>query len=134
MPLIDNWATCDAIIPKIFKSHTHELEKEILNWLDSDSEYTIRFALLMLMKFYLDENFKEDYLKRASQLRTEKYYAQMMAAWYFAEALAKHYESVISYFKDKKISAQIQNKAIQKAVESRKISVDKKNYLKTLRR
>ena len=86
------------------------------------------------MKFYLDENFKEDYLKRASQLRTEKYYAQMMAAWYFAEALSKHYESVISYFEDKKISAQIHNKAIQKAVESRKISVDKKNYLKTLRR
>ena len=134
LPFVDNWATCDALIPKIFKSHTQELEAKIFKWLDSDSEYTIRFALLMLMKFYLDENFKEDYLQLAAKIQTEKYYAQMMAALYFAEALAKHYESAVIYFEDKKISAQIHNKAIQKAVESRRISVERKNYLRTLRR
>lgn len=133
LPFVDNWGVCDSIIPKIFKKHAAEFEPEIFNFLQSENPYSIRFALVMLLKFYLDENFDEKYLHWAAQIKSENYYVQMAAAWFFAEALIKQYDSTVIYLEQKKISAQIHNKTIQKAVESRRISDMQKKYLRTLK-
>ena len=132
LPYIDNWATCDTQSPKVFAKHTEELLGPIRRWIASDRPYTVRYGIGMLMKFYLDENFKVQYLEMVSSVRSEEYYVKMMAAWYFATALAKQYDDAVSYLQDKKLDAWTHNKTIQKARESYRITAEQKAYLKTL--
>ncbi len=132
LPYVDNWATCDSISPKVFKRHPIELDAEISTWLASDKPYTVRFALNMLRLFYLDENFNVKYLERAA-VKSEDYYVQMMAAWFLATALAKHYDATINLLETFRLSPQIQNKTIQKALESKQITAEQKIYLRGLK-
>lgn len=132
-PYIDNWATCDSIRPKIFKNHLSELIYKIKKWINSDKIYSIRFAVEMLMIYYLDNNFSTEYLNLVANIKSDEYYVNMMISWYFATALAKQYDFAVEYLKNKKLNKWVHNKTIQKAVESRRISPDKKEYLKTLK-
>ena len=133
LPYIDNWATCDMTSPKVFKKHTDKLLPCINKWIRSDKTYTIRYGIGMLMKHYLDGEFKTEYLSRVAGIKSEEYYVNMMIAWYFATALDKQYDSAVEYIEQKRLSLWVHNKTIQKAVESRRIPKDKKDYLKTLK-
>lgn len=133
LPYIDNWATCDAFSPKAFAKNTEQLEPRVREWTASDKTYTVRTGLGMLMKFYLDEKFKTEYLSAAAAVRSEEYYINMMIAWYFATALAKQYDAALPYLTGKKLDVWTHNKTIQKAVESYRITAEQKEYLKSLR-
>lgn len=133
LPYVDNWATCDMITPKAFKKHLPELYEKIEEWIDSGEEYTVRFGLEMIMCFYLDGAFKPEYLEKASSVRSDKYYVNMMTAWLFATALAKQYDAALPYIQNHRLDSWTHNKAIQKAVESRRITDEQKNYLKLLK-
>lgn len=133
LPYVDNWATCDQMSPKVFKKNHNELIEQIKNWISSKNTYTIRFGIGMLMQHYLDEDFKKDYLEIVANIKSDEYYVNMMRAWYFATSLAKQYESTIIYLENKKLDAWTHNKTIQKAIESYRISIDKKDYLKSLK-
>ena len=133
LPYIDNWGTCDQLSPKVFTKHKDDLIVNIKRWIKSQHTYTVRFAIGMLLGLYLDDSFKEEYLEIVSQIKTEDYYINMMIAWYFATALAKQYNSAIKYLEDKKLSPWVQNKTIQKANESFRITLEQKQYLKTLK-
>lgn len=133
LPYINNWATCDSLDIKIFKKHKEELIKEIKHWLNSKKPFTIRFAIRMLMKYYLDEDYQEVYLKLVSDVKSNHYYVKMMQAWYFATALIKQQKSAIKYIQEKKLSIWVHNKAIQKALESYCIKDKDKQYLRSLK-
>ncbi len=133
LPYVDNWATCDQMSPKVFKKHKDMLFDHIKEWIGSGKTYTVRFATGMLMEHFLDDDFDLKYPEMVAGIRTEEYYVRMMQAWYFATALAKQYESVLPYIEEKRLDAWTHNKAIQKSVESYRISDEQKQYLKTLR-
>ena len=134
LPYINNWAVCDQFVPKVFKKHTDDLLEHIRVWLDSDLEYTIRYGMKMLMSFYLDEGFKPEYMDMvASSDRTDLTYVSLMTAWYFATALAKQYDAAVKVIEAKRLEKKTHNKAIQKAVESFRITDEQKKYLKTLK-
>ena len=133
LPYIDNWATCDIISPKIFKKHLPELLDEIKVWIGSDHTYTVRFGIEMLMSFYLDDEFKPEYTEMVVGVKSEEYYVNMMIAWYFATALAKQYDAVLPIIEEKRLEKWTHNKAIQKSVESYRITPEQKVYLKTLK-
>ena len=134
LPFVDNWAVCDQFIPKVHKKHTEELLPYISRWLGSDAEYTIRYGIKMLMSFYLDDDFKPEYLEMAAGAdRTDLKYVSLMTAWYFATALAKQYDEAVKVIEAKRLDEKTHNKAIQKAVESFRISDEQKTYLRTLR-
>ena len=133
LPYIDNWATCDQLSPKVFKKHHKELIAYIKEWLESDKVYTVRFGIGMLMEHFLDEDFDISYLETVSNIRSDEYYVNMMIAWYFATALAKRYENIIPFIEKRSLDIWTHNKAIQKAVESYRISNEKKEYLKSLK-
>ena len=134
LPYVDNWATCDEMSPKIFKKHTEELLTEIRRWMASERTYTIRFGIGMLMRFYLDEAFRPEYLELVAGIVSEEYYVRMMAAWFFATALAKQYEQTVPYIEENRLELWTHNKTIQKARESYRISTEQKAYLRTLKR
>ena len=100
LPYIDNWATCDMLNPKIFKTNCEKLLEKIYQWINSDSVYTVRFAIGMLMRYFLDEKFETKYLDLVVSINSEEYYINMMRAWFFATALAKQYYQTLPYIKN----------------------------------
>ena len=135
LPYVNNWATCDQMNPKVFgkKGNREKLLSQIKIWLKSKETYEIRFGIRMLMCFFLDEDFDPKYLKMVSKIRSEEYYVNMMIAWYLATALAKQYDATVSLIEAKTLSPWVQNKTIQKAVESFRVSDERKTYLRTLK-
>ena len=134
LPYIDNWSVCDSLRPKCFEKNKEEALIYIKNWLKSDHIYTQRFAIEMLMVHYLNEDFKIEYLELVSKTQGDDYYLKMMVAWYFATALAKQYDATLPYIEKGLIKDKwTHNKAIQKALESYRVSDDKKSYLKLLK-
>lgn len=133
LPYVDNWAVCDLISPRSFKSRPPELAAHVHRWLDSSHSYTVRFGIGVLMSFYLDEDFEPAQLEGVAERCCEEYYVNMMVAWYFATALAKQPEAALPYIENRRLSRWTHNKAIQKSIESRRIPDETKAYLKTLR-
>lgn len=133
LPYIDNWATCDQLRPKVFGKNKDKLLPYIEKWIQSGETYTIRFGIEMLMTFYLDDDFKPEYLDYVSPIRSEEYYVNMMIAWFFATALAKQWDAMIPYIEQRKLDEWTHKKAIQKARESFRITAEQKAYLNTLK-
>lgn len=134
LPYVNNWATCDVLRPKVFAKHHKELIKEISVWLQSSKTYTVRFGIEMLLVHFLDKDFQKRYLDWVAKIKSEEYYVRMMQAWFFAEAAAKQYESVLPYFEKHRLEHWTHNKAIQKVCESFRVAKDRKEYLKTLKK
>ena len=133
LPYVDNWATCDQMSPKIFKKHKKDLLSHIKMWVKSSEAYTVRFGIKMLMEHFLDEDFDLSFPETVAKIRSEEYYVRMMVAWYFATALAKQYDVILPFVENKRLDVWTHNKAIQKAVESYRITAEQKEYLKTLK-
>ena len=133
LPYIDNWATCDLPLPKCFEKHKAELIVDVKKWIASNDTYTIRYGIGVLLRLYLDEEFKDEYPKLVSAVISDEYYVNMMIAWYFATALAKQQKYAIKFIEDKTLDDWTHNKAIQKAIESRRITEEEKAYLRSLK-
>lgn len=133
LPYVDNWATCDLMSPKVFKKHLPELLEQIRIWIKSDATYTIRFGIEMLMSYYLDEEFTSEFLELVAAVRSEEYYVKMMVAWYFATALAKQYEATLPFIQQRRLEVWTHNKAIQKAIESLRLTAEQKDVLRALK-
>ena len=133
LPYVDNWAVCDTISPKLFQKYPEEVYQKIKVWVKSDHPYTVRFGVVSLLQFFLDEEFRPDMLRLVADIHREEYYIKMAIAWYFSFALIKQYESTIPMVESMTLEPWIQNKTIQKAVESYRIGDERKNYLRTLK-
>lgn len=133
LPYLNSWAQTDSLRIKAFDRDPERLMPYIYEWLGSKHPYTVRYSILCLMNYFLDDSFDEKYLAAVSEVKSEEYYVNMMIAWYFATALAKQYDSAIKYIEDKKLSKWVHNKTIQKAIESYRVSDEHKAYLRTLK-
>ena len=133
LPFIDNWATCDLLAVRTVKKHLDVFIEEVYRWIQSQHTYTIRFGIGMLMRYYLDENFQMEYPEKVMQICSKEYYVNMMRAWYFATALAKQPDAALPWLTEKRLDLWTHNKAIQKAVESRRIPPGMKQLLRGLR-
>ena len=133
LPYVDNWSVCDSINPKMLSKHKEELIKDIKRWVSSKETYTIRHGIHMLMAFFLDSDFKKEYLEIPAKIVSEEYYVNMMIAWFFATALAKKWDATITYIEEKKLPVWVHNKTIQKAIESFRVNEEHKQYLRTLK-
>ena len=134
LPFVDNWSTCDALIPKVFAKNKEKLLVKIKEWHKSGHTYKVRFGTGCLMRWYLGDDFDIKYAEMAAAIRSDEYYINMMTAWYFATALAKNYDDVLPFIEQHRLDEWTHNKAIQKAVESFRVSDEHKAYLKTLKR
>ena len=133
LPFVDNWATCDQMTPKAFAREPERLLESIPVWLSSAHPYTARFAMRMLMNFFLKDRFEEKYLEWVAEANREHYYVKMMVAWYFATALAFQFEFTLPWIQEMRLEPWTRRKAIQKALESYRISDAQKSILRALR-
>ena len=130
---VDNWATCDMMTPKVLAENPDLLYEKIQEWAKSEHTYTVRFAVVTLMKFFMDERLDKKHLKLLLRIKSDEYYINMAIAWYLATALSSRWDLVIPYIENKKFNKWIHNKAIQKSIESYRITKQQKEYLKTLK-
>lgn len=133
LPYVDNWATCDCMRPKCLKKQPDKLLEQIVIWLSAKNVYTVRYAIGLLLSFYLDEHFAVQHLETVAAIRSKEYYINMMVAWYFATALAKQWDSTIPYIEQCHLPPWVHNKTIRKAIESYRITPEQKAYLRTLK-
>ena len=133
LPYVSNWSVCDTICNKHLNKFKDRLILDVYKWLKSDEIYRVRYAVKCLMNYYLNEDFKEEHLVKVEQVKLDDYYVRMMIAWYLATGLAKNYDSFVKVIEEHKFDTFTHNKAIQKAIESYRVSDEHKAYLKTLK-
>ena len=133
LPYVDCWPVSDQATPKSFRKNHDKLLPYIKKWIKSKHVYTSRFGIRMLMNEYLGDDFKKEYLDLVVSVKSDDYYLKMMVAWYFATALAKKYDETISIFENHVLDEWVHKKAIQKAIESYRVSEEHKKYLRSLK-
>lgn len=133
LPYVDNWAVCDTMSPKVLAKNREMLLQKIHQWNLSSHTYTCRFGILCLMRYFLEDDFRPEYLEIPASICSDAYYVNMMIAWFFATALAKQWDATIVYLQQRKLPEWVHRKAIQKARESYRISPEQKEYLQSLK-
>ena len=133
LPYVVCWPVSDQATPKAFRKNHEKLLPYIRKWISSEHVYTARFGIRMLMNEFLGEDFREEYLELVATKKGDDYYLKMMVAWYFATALAKRYDETLPYIENHVLDEWTHRKAIQKAVESYRVTDEHKEYLKSLR-
>lgn len=134
LPYVDNWAVCDALRPVVFRKHRAELWDMIKLWCATGDTYTVRFGIEMLMLHFLDADFRYECLEIPAAIKSGEYYVDMMIAWFYATALAIRWDDAIGYIESGQLSKWTHNKAIQKSIESFRVTDEHKAYLRSLRR
>ena len=133
LPFVSNWSVSDTICNKYLNKYKKELLPFVYKWLKSKEIYRVRYAVKCLMNYYLDDDFDIEHIAKVKEVKLDDYYVKMMIAWYLATGLAKKYDYFIKPIEEKCFDTFVQNKAIQKAVESYRVSDEHKLYLKTLK-
>lgn len=135
IPYIDNWATCDIVASnlKFIKKNKNEMYSFIKKYLNSKKEFEVRFAVVLLMDYYLEEEFIE-VLKLVEKINLDYYYVKMAIAWLISICYIKHREETLEFLKNTSLDDWTYNKSIQKIIESNRVSVSEKEYFKTIKR
>ena len=136
VPKIDNWAICDIFCAglKTTKKNKNEFWDFIQKYLKSNNEFEIRFGIVMILDYYIDYNYLQKDFKIFDSIKHEGYYVKMAVAWAISICLIKYYDETIKYLKKTKIDEWTYNKAIQKAIESYRITEMQKKYLRTIKK
>ena len=133
LPYIDNWAVCDISQSKLLERYPDVVFGKVSEWAKSEKTYTVRFAIDVLLQFFLDENFTPEVFALAKSIVSDEYYVNMALAWFWSFALIKRYEETLPIIESERLPEFVHNKAIQKARESYRISDERKQYLNTLK-
>lgn len=133
---IDNWAICDCFCAglKQVKKYKKEYFEHIQKYLQSENVWKIRTALVIMLDYYLEEEYIDEVLKRCDEVKSDFYYVSMAQAWLVATATAKCREQAMKYFQSNSLDDITYNKAIQKCIESKRIDEDTKKYLRSIKR
>lgn len=132
LPYVDNWATCDTLSPKAFAKNLAKTRENALRRIKSERTYTVRFGINTVMRFFLGDNFDGELAESIAGVKSDEYYVNMMIAWFFATALAKNYDEVLPYLTDRRLGVWVHNKTIRKAIESRRVGDERKEFLRSL--
>ena len=136
IPKIDNWAICDTFCAglKITKKYKREMWNLINTYITSDEEFFIRFAVVIILDYYIEEEYIKENFKIFNNIKSDKYYVQMAVAWAISICFAKYFDKTIKYMKTANLDDFIYNKAIQKAIESYRITKEEKDILRKMKR
>ena len=136
IPKIDNWATCDVFCAglKITKKNKEIMWNFIKPYLNSSKEFEIRFGIVMILDYYIEEQYLEENFKIFENVKNEEYYVQMAIAWEISICLIKYFNETIEYLKTSKLDKFTYNKALQKGIESFRISEENKKILRNMKK
>ena len=136
VPQINNWAICDSFCCglKCAMKNQDTIWNFIQPYLKSPKEYEIRFAVVMILNFFVRKEYLKQIFELLENIKTEYYYALMGIAWAISICYREYPKETYEYLKHSKLSVEIFNKTIQKCTESLKTDKKAKNELRKLRR
>lgn len=136
VPKIDNWAVCDVFCAglKITKKYPREMWDFLQKYVTSEKEFEIRFAMVMILDFYIEEEYLKEIFNLWDSISSQAYYVQMAIAWGISISLIKFYEPTINYLKTAHLDKFTYNKALQKAIESYRITEEQKQELRKMKK
>lgn len=135
IPKINNWSVCDSFCCSLkFTNKNKELIWQFLKkYVHSNKEYEIRFAFVMIINYFIEENYLQEIFEYLNNFNNKEYYAQMAAAWLISMCYIKYPQDTIKFLKTTALDNYTYNKAIQKIIESNKINKSTKNKIKLLK-
>lgn len=135
LPKIKNWSVCDCFCCSL--KFTKDNRKEVLEFLKpyikSENEYEVRFAAVMLLDYFVNEEYIDTTLALLNEFTHEAYYAKMAVAWAISICYINYPDKTFEFLKRTKISPWVFNKSIQKITESIKIGKNLKDKARALR-
>lgn len=136
IPLIHDWSVCDSLCSnlKVTKTYQTEMYELLTSYIKSKNEFEVRFVTVMLMAYYLNDNYINDVFRIIDSLYLNDYYARMGASWCIATAMAKYPKETLTYLKTTKLDKWTYNKAIQKMIESYRVSDDIKKIIRNMKK
>lgn len=136
VPKINNWAVCDVFCAglKETRKHLPEMYEYLQKYLASDDEYQIRFGIVMLLDYYINEEYLERIFMHADTISHDGYYVKMAAAWMLSVCFVKFYDETKAYMKESVLDDFTYNKALQKARESYRLTPEQKAELNEMKR
>lgn len=136
VPKINNWGICDVFCSnlKFTKKNKDIVWKFLQPYLHSDKEFEIRFGVVMLLSYYIEDEYIDEILKILDKINHDGYYAKMAVAWALSVCFVKQWDKTLEYFKNSNLPDWVYNKTIQKTCESYRISADRKKLLKKMKK
>ena len=136
IPKIDNWAVCDTTVAglKIINKNKNEMWKFLKSYLKSNKEFELRFAIVVLLDYYIEEVYIEEVLKILNKVRHEGYYVKMAVSWAISVAFIKFPNETMKLLKNNDLDEFTYNKALQKIVESYRVDEKTKENIKLMKR
>lgn len=136
IPHISNWSVCDSFCSslKITKENKERVWQFLNRYLKSDKAYDIRFAVVMMLWYYVDEEYIDKILLEIDKIDYDHYYVKMAVAWAISMCYVKFPERTLKYLKDNNLDDFTYNKALQKICESLKIDKETKNIIRKMKR
>lgn len=136
VPEINNWAICDCCTStyKFTKQNEKEMFQYIQKFLKSSKEFEIRFGVIMLMDYYLTDEYIDTVLDILNQIKHEGYYVKMGVAWAISVAFVKYEEKTREFLRTNQLDDFTYNKSLQKIIESNRVSKEKKEEMRKLKR
>ena len=136
VPKIDNWAVCDCCIStyKFTNKHLEEMWEYIQKYINSDKEFEVRFAVIMLMDYYLNDKYIDKVLKILGEIKHEGYYVKMGVAWAISVAFVKYEEKTRQFLANSTLDDFTYNKSLQKIIESNRVGKKVKSEIREMKR
>lgn len=136
VPKINNWAVCDCCCStyKFTNNNLKEMWKYILKYLKSDKEFEIRFAVIMMMDYYLSDEYVDKVFECIDEISNEGYYVKMGIAWLISVAFVKYEEKTMAFLLRGSIDDFTYNKALQKIIESNRVNKETKDQIRKMKR
>ena len=135
LPYIDNWSVCDSFCSSLkgTKEYPEKMWPFLLECLQSGETYTIRFALVMMLQYYVSEKYRKQALDLLEHMRSGEYYVRMAAAWAVSIYYIHFPEEVMEWLEHCGLEEDGWRKALQKILESRRVSPEEKDKIRKLR-
>ncbi|PKM74000.1 MAG: DNA alkylation repair protein [Firmicutes bacterium HGW-Firmicutes-16] len=136
IPKITNWALCDSFCGglKLTKDNKTRVWAFLMDYVNSDKPYEIRFAVVMMLIYYIDDEHTAEMLRLFEDIKNEDYYVKMAVAWAVSMCYVNQPELTINYLKNNRLDDFTYNKSLQKICESIKPSTEEKAVIKAMRR
>ena len=131
LPKITDWSMCDTFVTslKITKKYLAKIWNYLLKKLKSKKEFDVRFALVMILNYYINDDYKEKIYDVIKSVKNEEYYVKMANAWLLSYMFIKYFDDTIKFINHNKIDKWTLKKGINKANDSYQISLEKKKIL-----
>lgn len=136
VPIIDNWSVCDSFCSGL--KITNQNKKQVWNYLQqyvaSEKEFEVRFGVVMLLDYYIDQEYINQVLTVFDHIKQQGYYAKMAVAWAVSICFIKFPETTFHYLKENALDDDTYNKSIQKIAESLTVDVETKKHIRSMKR